>query len=111
MYICTKKLVKQKVRQICSNFDLKVYVLFGQNRAAIFVCLSFILKMGSERLLSLYSLISGYSKPFSAQVKARLSNDLNLDPRPEYSRVILTWNGNDPVANVESTGNQVNSNF
>ena len=84
-----------------------MYVLFGQNRAAIFVCLSFILKMGSERLLSLYFLISGYSKPFSAQVKARLSNDLNLDPRPEYSRVILTWNGNDPVANVESTGNQV----
>ena len=67
--------------------------------------------MGSKRLLSLYFLISGYSKPFSARVKARLSNDLNLDPRPEYSRVILTWNGNDPVANVESTGNQVNSNF
>ena len=85
-----------------------MYVLFGKNRTAVLV---FILKMGSERLLSLYFLISGYSKPFSAKVKARLSNDLNLDPRPEYSRVILTWNGNDPVANVESTGNQVNSNF
>ena len=88
-----------------------VYVLFGKNRTAVLVYLSFILKIGSERLLSLYFLISGYSKPFSAKVKARLSNDLNLDPRPEYSRVILTWNGNDPVANVESTGNQVNSNF
>ena len=68
--------------------------------------------MGKEKtLLLILFFISGYSKPFSAKVKARLSNDLNLDPRPEYSRVILTWNGNDPVANVESTGNQVNSNF
>lgn len=53
--------------------------------------------------------MSGYSKPFAAKVKARLSNDSNLDPRPEYSRVILTWNGEDPVANVESTGNQISS--
>ena len=53
--------------------------------------------------------LSGYSKPFTAKVKARLPNDVSLDPRPEYSRVILTWNGEDPVANVESTGNQVRS--
>ena len=53
--------------------------------------------------------MSGYSRPFSAMVKARLSNDINLDPRPEYCRVILTWDGTDPVANVESTGNQVST--
>ena len=52
--------------------------------------------------------MSGYLRPFSAQVKARLSSDMMLDSRPEYMRVVLSWNGQDPVANVISTGNQVN---
>ena len=51
--------------------------------------------------------LSGYSKVFAGQVKARLSDDIKLDPRPEYYRVILSWNGEDPVAQVISTGNQV----
>ena len=51
--------------------------------------------------------MSGYSRPFPAQIKARLSNDAKLDPRPEYMRVILSWDGQDPVANIISTGNQV----
>ena len=51
--------------------------------------------------------LSGFSRVFAAEVKAKLGNDLKLDPRPEYYRVILSWNGDDPVAEVLSTGNQV----
>ena len=51
--------------------------------------------------------MSGYSRPFPAQVKAKISKDTILDPRPEYMRVILSWNGTDAEAEVISTGNQV----
>ena len=53
--------------------------------------------------------LSGYKRPFSAVIKAKLSCDWNLDPRPEYFRVILNWNENDSVAEVETTGNQISS--
>ena len=55
--------------------------------------------------------LSGNDKPFAAKIKARLPCDLSLDPRPEYYRVILSWNGQDSVACVESTGNQVSVNI
>jgi gephyrin len=51
--------------------------------------------------------LSGYKKPFAATVKARLAKDLVLDPRPEYQRVALYWNGQDSVSSSEATGNQV----
>ena len=51
--------------------------------------------------------MSGYSRPFPAQVKAKISKDTILDPRPEYMRVILSWNGTDAEAEVISTGNHV----
>lgn len=53
--------------------------------------------------------LSGYTKPFSAKIKARLDSDVVLDPRPEYYRVSLIWDGQDPVAKMESTGNQISS--
>lgn len=53
--------------------------------------------------------LSGFSRPLAAKIKARISTDLNLDPRPEYYRVALKWNGNDAVAEIESTGNQISS--
>lgn len=53
--------------------------------------------------------LSGYTKPFSAKIKARLDSDVVLDPRPEYYRVSLIWDGQDAVAKMESTGNQISS--
>ena len=51
--------------------------------------------------------MAGLERPFAATIKARLSNEMPLDPRPEYMRVILSWDGQDPVANVMTTGSQV----
>ena len=51
--------------------------------------------------------MSGLEMPFAATIKARVSSEMPLDPRPEYMRVILSWDGQDPVAKVMTTGNQV----
>ena len=51
--------------------------------------------------------MSGYDRPFGAIVKAKIPIDLTLDSRPEYYRVVLTWSMDSPIANVQSTGNQV----
>eukprot|EP00093_Oithona_nana_P010964 10964.XXX_314233_311586_1 [CDS] Oithona nana genome sequencing. len=53
--------------------------------------------------------MSGYDRPFGAIVKAKIPMDLNLDSRPEYYRVVLTWSMDSPIANVQSTGNQISS--
>ena len=53
--------------------------------------------------------LSGYARPFAAKLKARLDHDVDLDPRPEYYRICLFWDGNDAVAKMESTGNQISS--
>uniref|UniRef100_A0A3P8SLI6 Gephyrin n=1 Tax=Amphiprion percula TaxID=161767 RepID=A0A3P8SLI6_AMPPE len=42
-------------------------------------------------------------------IKARLSCDVKLDPRPEYHRCILTWHHQEPLPWAQSTGNQVSS--
>jgi len=42
-------------------------------------------------------------------VKAKLCNDVRLDPRPEYYRVVLTWQEDDPVPVAYGTGNQISS--
>ena len=51
--------------------------------------------------------MSGLEMPFAATIKARVSSEMPLDPRPEYMRVVLSWDGQDPVAKVMTTGNQV----
>ena len=43
-------------------------------------------------VLPLARAMSGYKRPFGAIIQARLSMDINLDPRPEYYRVSLSWN-------------------
>merc|ERR1712150_145602 len=53
--------------------------------------------------------LSGYVGPFAGCVKAKLPNGLSLDARPEYMRVVLSWNGVDSAADVESTGSQRSS--
>jgi len=53
--------------------------------------------------------MSGLEMPFAATIKARVSSEMPLDPRPEYMRVVLSWDGQDPVAKVMTTGNQISS--
>ena len=58
-------------------------------------------------VLPLARTMSGHQRPFGAVVQARLPFDVDLDPRPEYFRVSLSWATDSPVANVQATGNQV----
>ncbi|XP_067132977.1 gephyrin [Centruroides vittatus] len=53
--------------------------------------------------------ISGYQNVMPTLIKAKLSTDVQLDPRPEYQRAHLFWqpNSNLPLAVV--TGNQISS--
>ena len=51
--------------------------------------------------------MSGLEMPFATTIKARVLSEIPLDPRPEYMRVVLSWDGQDPVAKVMTTGNQV----
>ncbi|XP_072750094.1 gephyrin [Anoplolepis gracilipes] len=45
----------------------------------------------------------------SIVVQAKLMSPYNLDPRPEYARVILKWNDNEGFPVAYSTGNQISS--
>ncbi|XP_023228428.1 gephyrin-like [Centruroides sculpturatus] len=53
--------------------------------------------------------ISGYQNVMPTLIKAKLSTDVQLDPRPEYQRAHLFWqpDSNLPLAVV--TGNQISS--
>lgn len=39
----------------------------------------------------------------------QLTSSYKLDPRPEYARVILKWNKEEPFPLAYSTGNQISS--
>ncbi|XP_072302204.1 gephyrin b isoform X6 [Eucyclogobius newberryi] len=51
--------------------------------------------------------MQGILDPRPTIIKARLSCDVKLDPRPEYHRCILTWHHQEPLPWAQSTGNQV----
>ncbi|XP_045551758.1 gephyrin isoform X7 [Salmo salar] len=53
--------------------------------------------------------MQGILDPRPTIIKARLSCDVKLDPRPEYHRCILTWHHQEPLPWAQSTGNQVSS--
>lgn len=53
--------------------------------------------------------MAGYFKPFPAIVRARLSQDLPLDPRPEYHRAVIRWERGQALATATTTGNQISS--
>ncbi|KAM4529712.1 gephyrin b isoform 1-T1 [Fundulus diaphanus] len=57
--------------------------------------------------------MQGILDPRPTIIKARLSCDVKLDPRPEYHRCILTWHHQEPLpwaqSTGRSTGNQVSS--
>lgn len=51
----------------------------------------------------------GNPKPERTIIKAKISNSMKLDPRPEYHRVVLSWYPDQPVPVAYSTGNQISS--
>ncbi|CAN7999898.1 unnamed protein product [Ixodes hexagonus] len=52
--------------------------------------------------------MSHHVKVFLTEITAKLADDIDLDPRPEYHRAVLSWSpGSLPVAT--STGNQISS--
>ncbi|XP_028398676.1 gephyrin-like [Dendronephthya gigantea] len=53
--------------------------------------------------------MSGFQNGNLRRIKAKLSTDVNLDPRPEYHRVSLSWQNDDPIPLATSTGSQCSS--
>ncbi|XP_046711889.1 gephyrin-like isoform X3 [Silurus meridionalis] len=53
--------------------------------------------------------MQGILDPRPTIIKARLSCDVKLDPRPEYHRCVLTWHHQEPLPWAQSTGNQMSS--
>lgn len=53
--------------------------------------------------------MSGRENPNMTVIKARVSSDIKLDPRPEYHRCNVSWNSGDNTPWAISTGNQMSS--
>lgn len=53
--------------------------------------------------------MSGDPNPRSLTIKARLSESMKLDERPEYHRCVLDWTSPDGIPLASSTGNQLSS--
>ncbi|CAB4030014.1 gephyrin-like [Paramuricea clavata] len=53
--------------------------------------------------------MSGYQNANLPKIKAKLSTDVKLDPRPEYHRVLLSWKHDHPIPLATSTGSQCSS--
>lgn len=60
-------------------------------------------------LLPLCRKMSGRTVCENTCIKAKLSEDIQLDPRPEYHRVTLFWNPGAELPVAHSTGNQISS--
>ncbi|XP_067947959.1 gephyrin-like isoform X2 [Watersipora subatra] len=53
--------------------------------------------------------MSGSSTPVADFWKVKLGADVNLDPRPEYMRALLSWKENENLPTATVTGNQISS--
>lgn len=53
--------------------------------------------------------LAGSQCPELTQVKAKLPQSVQLDPRPEYHRVVLSWKSGEAVPSAVSTGSQCSS--
>jgi len=53
--------------------------------------------------------MAGSQCPKLTKVKAKLPQEVNLDPRPEYHRVVLSWKPGEAVPSAVSTGSQCSS--
>lgn len=53
--------------------------------------------------------MSGHAAVYPASIRAKLADDITLDPRPEYHRAVLTWSEDSVLPVAKSTGNQISS--
>ena len=53
--------------------------------------------------------MAGSQHPQLTRIKAKLPQPVDLDPRPEYHRVTLSWKSGEAVPSAESTGSQCSS--
>ncbi|XP_071079097.1 gephyrin-like isoform X2 [Haliotis cracherodii] len=53
--------------------------------------------------------MSGSTQPRRTVLQAKISQDLRLDPRPEYHRAVLAWTPGEAIPEATSTGNQISS--
>lgn len=53
--------------------------------------------------------LAGFQHPQLTKMKAKLLQPVDLDPRPEYYRVVLSWKPGEPVPSAISTGSQCSS--
>lgn len=53
--------------------------------------------------------MSGHATVHPTSIKAKLAEDIVLDPRPEYHRAVLSWSEDCALPMARSTGNQISS--
>ncbi|XP_046575609.1 gephyrin-like isoform X1 [Haliotis rubra] len=53
--------------------------------------------------------MSGSPQPKRTVLQAKISQDLRLDPRPEFHRAVVTWTPGEAIPEATSTGNQISS--
>lgn len=53
--------------------------------------------------------LAGFQHPQLTKIKAKLLQPVDLDPRPEYYRVVLSWKPGEPIPSAISTGSQCSS--
>ncbi|XP_050036161.1 gephyrin isoform X1 [Dermacentor andersoni] len=53
--------------------------------------------------------MSGHATVHPTSLKAKLAEDIVLDPRPEYHRAVLSWSEDCALPMARSTGNQISS--
>lgn len=53
--------------------------------------------------------LAGFQHPQLTKIKAKLLQPVDLDPRPEYYRVVLSWKPGEAVPSAISTGSQCSS--
>ncbi|XP_022091284.1 gephyrin-like isoform X2 [Acanthaster planci] len=51
----------------------------------------------------------GYTNPNLTKIKAKVASDIKLDPRPEFQRVKLAWEGDELIPTATITGSQMSS--
>ncbi|TSW08322.1 Gephyrin [Bagarius yarrelli] len=78
-----------------------IFALPGNPVSAVVTCNLFVIPALRK--------MQGILDPRPTIIKARLSCDVKLDPRPEYHRCILTWHHQEPLPWAQSTGNQISS--
>ncbi|KAF7704126.1 gephyrin-like isoform X5 [Silurus meridionalis] len=78
-----------------------IFALPGNPVSAVVTCNLFVIPALRK--------MQGILDPRPTIIKARLSCDVKLDPRPEYHRCVLTWHHQEPLPWAQSTGNQMSS--